>query len=84
MDPPFLAVPVGGLIGHDLLSNDVTAVWRGRFPGWRVTVDAVDDAPTAKSWVLEVVHDTGRHEARRFELTGPWPPGGQPTWSRLR
>ena len=71
MDPPFLAMPVGGLIGHDALSDAVTAVCEGQCAGWRVTVDAVDGAPPATSWALEMVHDTGRREARRFALTGP-------------
>ena len=84
MDPPFLALPVGGLIGQDALSHAVTAVWQGQCAGWRVTVDAVDGAPTPTSWALEVVHDTGRREARRFALTGPWPPGGQPIWRRMQ
>jgi hypothetical protein len=33
MDPPFLAVPVGRLIGHDALSDAVTATWQGQCAG---------------------------------------------------
>jgi hypothetical protein len=84
MDPSFLAVPVGGLIGHDALSDAVTAVWQGQYAGWRVIADAVDGAPPTTSWALEVVHDTGHRETRRFVLTGPWPAGSQPTWRRVQ
>jgi hypothetical protein len=84
MDPPFLAVPVGRLIGHDALSDAVTATWQGQCAGWRVIVDAVDGAPLATSGALEVVHDIGRHETRRFASTGPGPAGGQPTWRRAQ
>ena len=72
MDPPFLAVPVGGLIGHDALSDAVTAVWHGQFAGWRVTVDAVDDALSLIAATERSVAEAQRRCARLREAILRW------------
>lgn len=84
MDPPFLSAPVGCLIEHDTLSDDVAGVWTGQFPEWHIAMDAVNGSAPVTSWAIELVQRSGRREARRFELAGPWPPEGQPLWRRVR
>lgn len=83
-NPPFLSIPLGGMIRPDEIDAQRTAAEQGQYPGWKVERISNSYIDSRQQYDLELKHVSGQLESRsfRWDMTDPY--GGLFVWRRIR